>query len=155
MANLQWSRSDEAWIAKHDSEHFEDFEIRVLTDDESVKPSACQLKSVEDAEYFASSGLPPTKKLAREYAAEYLGSDEVDEMDDEELEIEVQTAIIPRLRESVNTYVVFVGNSDIDIEHGVAIICKNRRVCAVAHSDLAYTPYEWDDTTELDQLCGG
>ncbi|GAA4469173.1 hypothetical protein [Novipirellula rosea] len=154
MAKLQWCPDEEAWTALVDSEHFAELELRVLSDEEPEPPTASQLKSVAVVEQYARTGLPSTEKLARKYALEYLGSDEVDDMKDEDFAIDIHAAIVPRLRDSSDTYVIFVGASDIDPEHGVSILCKNGKICVVTHSDFAYANYDWDDTSELDQLIG-
>jgi hypothetical protein len=106
-------------------------------------------------EEIAKSGLPRLNKLARKYAVEYLGPEEVADMEAEDFEIEIQAATIPRLRNANDTYIIFLGDSDIDIEHGVAVICKNGSKFAVTHSDVGYSTGDWDDTSELDQLVGG
>ena len=135
--------------------HFEDLEIRVLTDGESTRPTAVQLKAVALIEQIAKKGLPSTKKLARKYAMEYLGPEEVEDMEDEDLAIEIHAAVVPRLRDADSTYIIFVGNSDIDMEHGVAILCKDGIKITVTHSDVAYANHDWDDTAEFEQLLGG
>ncbi len=155
MPTLKWSPADEAWTASLESDHFEDLEIRALTDGESTPPTEAQLRSVAIVERFAQIGLPSTKKLARHYALEYLGPEEVEDMEDEDLSVDVYAAIIPRLRETDDSYIIFVGNSDIDVEHGVAVLCKNGSAFAVTHSDIAYANHDWDDTAEIDQLFGG
>lgn len=155
MTQLTWSHEDDAWIGSVSGDELGDLEIRVLTDDESVSPTDAQLRSLEIVEQLAKSGLPRLKKLARKYAMEYLGSDEVEDMESEDFDIEVQTATIPKLRNSDDKYIIFLGDSDIDIEHGVAVVCKNGTKFAVTHSDIAYSPHDWDDTAELDRLVGG
>ncbi len=45
-------------------------------------------------------------------------------MVDEDLAIAIQSAVVPRLRETESTYIIFVGSSDIDFEHGVANCAK-------------------------------
>ena len=152
MTKLEWSPADDAWIASLTTQHFEALEIRVLTDGESTPPTESQLRSVSLIEQIAQNGLPPTKKLARKYAMEYLGPDEVEDMEDEDLAIDIYAAVVPRLREANDAYVIFVGNSDIDLEHGVAVLCKDDVRFAVAHSDIAYVNHEWDDTAEFEQL---
>ncbi|QEG40467.1 hypothetical protein [Roseimaritima ulvae] len=155
MTKLDWSSADEAWTASLSTAHFDDLEIRVVTDGESAPPTDAQLKAVALIEQIAQKGLPPTKELARKYAMEYLGPDEVEDMEDEDLAIEIHAAIVPRLRDTESTYIMFVGNSDIDMEHGVAILCKDGIKLAVTHSDVAYANHDWDETAEFEQLIGG
>ena len=155
MTQLTWSREDEAWVGSVSGDELGDLEIRVLTDDQSVSPTDAQLKSLGVVEELAKTGLPRLKKLARKYALEYLGPDEVADMESEDFEIEIQSATIPRLRNSDDAYIIFLGDSVIDIELGVAVICKNGSKFAVTHSDIAYSTHDWDDTAELDQLVGG
>jgi hypothetical protein len=155
MTEMTWSHDDDAWIGQVTGEKLGDIEIRVITDGESIPPTDVQMRSLAVVEQLAQTGLPRLKKLARKYAIEYLGPDEVADMDDEELEIEIHAATIPKLRNAVDTYIIFVGESDIDIEHGVAVVCKNGSQLAVTHSDIAYENYDWDDTAELDQRVGG
>ena len=155
MTKLKWSSGDEAWTSTLTQGHFEELEIRVLTDDESTQPTEAQIKAVALIEEIAKKGLPSMKKLARKYALEYLGPDEVEDMEDEDLDIEIQAAVVPRLRDTDSTYVIFVGDSDIDFEHGVAIVCKDGVKFAVTHSDVAYANHDWDDTSEFEQTLGG
>lgn len=157
MTPLTWSRDDDAWVGQVTSEELGDIEIRVATEGESDSPTDAQLKSVAMVEELATKGLPRLNDLARKYATEYLGPDEVGDMEDEDFEIELYAAVIPKLRDAVDPYIVFVGHSEIDIEHGVAVVCKNGSKFVVTHSDVAYSAYayDWDDTAELDQLVGG
>lgn len=155
MTKLEWSSADEAWTSSLTSPHFEALEIRVLTDAESTPPTEAQLKSVALIEQIAQKGLPSTKKLARRYAKEYLGPEEIEDMEDEGLEIDIHAAVVPRLRDAANAYIIFVGNSDIDFEHGVAVLCEDGVKLAVTHSDVAYANHDWDDTAEFEQLLGG
>lgn len=46
MTKLEWTSYDEAWTANLSQGHFENLEIRVLTDDESTRPTETQLKEV-------------------------------------------------------------------------------------------------------------
>lgn len=154
MTKLNWSSADEAWVGTLTQGHFQDLEICVLTDDESTQPTEVQTKAVALIEELAKKGLPSMKKLARNYAIRYLGPDEVDELEDEDLAIEIQVAVVPRLRDSESIYIIFAGSSDIDIEHGVAIVCKNGVKFVVTHSDVAYADSDWDDTSELEQTLG-
>lgn len=153
MTPLTWSHDDDAWIGQVTSEELGDIEIRVATEGELDSPTDAQRKSVAMVEELATKGLPRLNDLARKYATEYL----VEDMEDEGFEIELYAAVIPKLRDAVDPYIVFVGHSEIDIEHGVAVVCKNGSKFVVTHSDVAYSAYayDWDDTAELDQLIGG
>jgi hypothetical protein len=151
MTKLEWSAADDAWTASVTTEYFEALEIRVLTDGESNPPTEAQQKCVALIEQIAQQGLPSTEKLARRYATEYLGPEEAEELEDEELAIEIHTAVVPRLRESDAAYIIFLGSSDIDFEHGVAVLCKDGTKLAVTHSDIAYADHDWDDTAEFEQ----
>ncbi|GAA5511155.1 hypothetical protein [Novipirellula caenicola] len=155
MANLVWSSDEDAWISHIESEKLGELQIRVLTDGEQSPPTDSQLRCVSVVERLAKTGLPLLTDHARKYAATYLGDTESDEMDDDELGIEFYAAVIPQLRSTTDTYIIFVGSSDIDWEHGVAVICKNALQFAVAHSDFAYSGCEWDDTSQLEQLLDG
>lgn len=155
MTKLQWSPDDEAWTANLTRGNFAELEIRVLTDDESTQPTEAQLRAVALIEELAENGLPSLNASARNYARKHLPPDLVEDMVDEDLAIEIQSAVVPRLRDTGSTYIIFVGNSDIDFEHGVAILCKDGVKFAVTHSDLAYADHEWDDTSEFEQLLGG
>lgn len=150
MTKLEWAPDQDAWTVDWDTDQFDEIEVLVVTDGESSPPTPAQMKSVALAKQIARDGLPSIDDYARQYAMGHLGSDEVDDMEDEDFEIEIHSVVIPRLRESKHAYAIFVGHSDIDLEHGVAVLCKDGTDFAVAHSDMAYTHHDWDDTEELD-----
>lgn len=154
MAQLDWSSDEDAWAVDLVTEQFDELRVLVRTDGESDRPTEIQLAAVAVVEKIANEGLPPLTELARKYALQYLGPDEVDDMEDEDLMIDIHAVFIPGLRASADTYMIFVGNSDIDIEHGVAVVCKNGSLFAVTHSDIAYSSFSWDDTVELDSILG-
>jgi hypothetical protein len=155
MTKLRWSSRDEAWTAKLTGRNFAELEIRVLTDDKSTQPTGVQLRAVALIEELAEKGLPSLYELARRYAMQHLGPDMVIDMEDDDLTINIQVAVVPRLRDSESAYIMFLGDSDIDIEHGVAVLCKDGVKFAVTHSDVAYGDHDWDETAEFDQTLRG
>jgi hypothetical protein len=138
MTKLEWCSDDEAWTANLTQGIFSELDIRVLTDDESTPPTESPLRAVALIEELAENGLPSINTFARKYAMKYLDPHVVEDMVEEDLAIDIQSAVVPRLRDTESTYIIFVGNSDIDFEHGVAILCEDGVKFAVTHSDLAY-----------------
>ena len=157
MTNLEWSSNDEAWVGSLSGPHFNDLEIRVISheDGQPMPVSDAQLKAVALIEQIAQTGLPSSDDSARKYATKHLSPNQLADFEDEDFAIDIRAAVVPRLRDTNSSYVIFVGDSDIDIEHGVAILCKDGSKIAVTHSDVAYSDYDWDDTTEFDQILGG
>jgi len=152
MATLNWNRDVEGWTATLSNDVFDDLEIQVTTDGEASPPTARQQKAVAVIESITQANLETVAALVREYAEENLDADELDEMEDEDFVIELHSATVPRLRDSTDSFILFAGNCDVDMEHGVGVICKNATQFAIIHSDRVYDNYDWDSVSELNAL---
>ena len=105
------------------------------------------------------AGLPkairkPIRKSVRRYAREYLGPEEYEELEPEDLQVEFHTVLIPPLKSSEAIYFFVQGHSDIDMEHDVACLCRNGNTFRVCHTDDMYQPYEGDATERFETLLG-
>ena len=152
MGTLNWDSSVEAWATTLSNGVFDDLEIRVTTDGDASPPTEKQQQAVAEIEQITSATLDTIAALVHKYAADNLDPDEFDEMEDEDFIIEIHSAAIPRLRNSPDTFILFAGNCDVDMEHGLGVICKNVSQFAVVHSDCVYENYDWDSIDELNAL---
>jgi hypothetical protein len=152
MAELIWATDDVSWATLISNDVFDDLEIRVVTGGETNPPTERQLQAVAEIEALTKQDLVRIAELARKYAKDNLEPEDLEEMEDEDYEVEIYSATIPRLRDATDTFVLFAANSEIDMEHGVACVCKNGKQFAVVDADCVYQNYDWDSVDELNAL---
>lgn len=150
MVALSWDSDLDAWSTKLSNDTFDDLEIRVVTDGEDSPPTERQLQAVAQIAALTKADLAALDTLARVYAEANLDADELEEM--EQAALEFHSAVVPRLRDSADTYVLFAAESEIDIEHGAGCICKNGKHFAMIDADCIYEDYDWDANDEFDEL---
>ena len=152
MVALKWDPEVDAWAATISNDTFEQLVLRVVTDGEESPPTAVQDKAIAQVESMTAADMSQIVTAARAYAEENLDPDELEEMEEEDFELHLHTAIVPRLKDSKATYVLFAAESEIDIEHGIGCIARNGGEFTIIDADSLYEEYDWDSVDAFEEL---
>ena len=152
MPDFQWDADDECWKLRLSNRVFDDLEIRVTTDGESNVPTPKQIATVETILKLTEADRDTIAAIVRKWAEDNWDAEQLEDMEDEEFEYEITSAVVPRLRDAESEYFIFIGSSELDPEHGLGCICRDGSQFAICHSDQGCENYEWDSVDELDAL---
>jgi hypothetical protein len=152
MTQPQWDRSRGAWNAKITCAAYGPIDVLIITEGASVQPNEKQLAVLARIGSLAKLVRKVIRKEVKRYAREVLEEEELDDFEAEDFDIAFSDALIPRLRDSEADYFFLYGESDIDIEHGLACLCRNEEAFRVCHSDAMYENYECDAIDKFESL---
>lgn len=155
MASLSWDSEIDAWSGTISNDTFEQLVVRVVTDGELSRPTARQKKAVGEIESMTAADISRIGSNARAYAEANLAPSELEAMADEDFAVALHTAIVPQLNASKTTYVLFAGESEIDVEHGIGCIAKNGREFTIIDADTLYEEYSWDSVDDFEEFLRG
>lgn len=155
MQQATWDRSREAWTTTVECPAYGTLEVLIKTDGEASSPSEKQLAALAIIGELSQSVRKTIQKDTKRYAKEYLGEDELEDFESDDFDADFDFALIPNLRDAEHTYFFLAGESDIDIEHGIALLCKDGDAFRVCHTDCMYENYPCDDCESLDQVLHG
>lgn len=147
----QWDREHHAWIATVTT-LAGPIAVEIDTDDEDDPPTAMQLKALDSITNFSAKQFQQISDLVVKWAHDTMDKDDLADMEEEDFEYRLHSATIPKLRATTELYVVFVGNSEIEPEHGIGCISHNGRRFAVVHPDTARDIRDWDDLKTLNSF---
>lgn len=149
----KWDRSGEAWTTTVQCPAYGAVEVIITTEGEASPPSEKQVAALSLIARLDKSARKTIKKDVKRYAKENLDEEELEDFEGEDFDVEFNFALIPNLQKSEHAYYFISGDSDmIDIEHGIACLCRNNEVFRVCHTDSMYESYPCDDTETLDAL---
>ena len=152
MSDLQWDADEQCWLLRLSNNVFDDLEIRVTTDGESDFPTPKQIATVETILKLTEADCGTIAAIVRKWAEENWDAEQLEDMEDEEFEYEITSAVVPRLRDAESEYFIFIGSSELEPEHGLGCICKDGSQFAICHPDHGFENYEWDSVSELNAL---
>lgn len=155
MEPAKWDSSREAWTTTVECPAYGTIEVVIKTDGEISPPSEKQLAAGALIAELQQSARKTIRKDVKRYAKEYLGEEELEDFESEDFDVDFDFALIPNLRAAQNVYFFLSGDSDIDMEHGIACLCRNGDAFRVCHTDLMYENYPCDDTATLDGFLQG
>lgn len=155
MEPAKWDSSDEAWTTTVECPAYGAIDVVIKTDGEMSPPSEKQLAAVALIAGLQQSARKTIREDVKRYAKEYLGEEELEDFESEDFDVVFDFALIPNLRAPRNAYFFLSGESDIDMEHGIACLCKDGEVFRVCHTDLMYANYPRDDPATFDELLRG
>lgn len=154
MPQPQWDASGGCWTSTVKCPAWGELDILIQTAGESQPPSEQQLAALKVIAGLPKTVRKPMRKSMRRYAKAYLGPEEFEELEPEDLQVEYHTALIPPQTGSDATWFFLQGSSDLDVEHDVACLCRNGNTFLVCHTDDMYSPDQDDATKRLETLLG-
>jgi len=155
MEPAKWDSSGEAWTTTVECPAYGAINVVIKTDGEMFPPSEKQLAAVALIAGLRQSARETIRKDVNRYAKEYLGEEELEDFESEDFDVVFDFALIPNLRAARNAYFFLSGESDIDMEHGIACLCREGDAFRVCHTDLMYENHPCDDTATFDEFLRG
>jgi hypothetical protein len=152
MTQPQWSHAVDAWTTRVACPAYGDIDVQIKTEGESDPPTEKQLAALRAIASLPKAVRKLVRKDVKRYASDNLDEEDLEDLEPEEFDVEFTAALIPRLRNSPASYFFLFGESEIDVEHGIACLCKNGEALRVCHSDEIYENYDWDATEMFEQM---
>lgn len=154
MSQPQWDESGGYWTTQVTSPAFGTLDVLIQTLGENDPPGEHQLAVLKLIQELTKVVRKPIRKSVRRYAKDLLGPEEYEELEPEDLQVDFHTALIPAVKSSEGKYFFVQGNSDLDMEHDLACLCRDGNTFLVCHADDMYQTYEGDPSAQLERLLG-
>lgn len=152
MRHLTWTFDGDAWVATLSMPAFPDLTIRVVSGSNTFDPDPIQLLALTEIQQMTLVDLSRMRLHARKYARSILDGDEISELSPDDCEIFIESATIPRLRGSCDTYAFLSAHWAIDPENGICFICKNGAVMSTVSDGPNRKLPDWNVGCKVDEL---
>lgn len=154
MSQPQWDESCGYWTTTLKCQAFGTLDVLIQTLGENDPPSEQQLATLTLIQELTKVVRKPIRKSVRRYAKDLLSPEEYEELEPEDLQVDFHTALIPAVKSSERKFFFVQGNSDLDMEHDLACLCRDGNTFLVCHTDNMYQTYEGDLSAHLELLLG-
>ena len=123
--------------------------IALRTDGQHDAPSDEQLAAIRRLQSVGDSINTKIANATRHFADNWVGLDQFDYLRDEDFGIRFSGGIVLPVDSNGRTYLILHGESEVDIEHGLACVFGPDGRFGVTHADVAFSPPDPDGYDEL------